>query len=249
MTFWSGELLAEELPQLIEPYDKSLIDCSAYTLRVGREIYITPDQDTKSPGSHTKRQLKDNEAFAIPPGQFAFLITEEYVRVPPTAMAFISMKARVKFGGLVNVSGFHVDPGYYGRLVFSVYNAGPLPISLQQGMPLFLIWYAYLDRCTKEAKSAYKTPEYLDNSLLLKASAAIYSPQALTEIVQKQEHVIDRYKEDMTRQVHALERGLVDRVHQVEKQLERVAVIGATLLAILLFLVRNQIADLFQIVH
>lgn len=238
-------MLAEELPLLIEPFDEALIDCSAYTLRVGREVYITPDQDTKSPGSHTKRQLKDNEPFAIPPGQFAFLITEEYVRIPPTAIAFISMKARVKFGGLVNVSGFHVDPGYHGKLVFSVYNAGPLPVPLQQGMPLFLIWYAYLDRYTEKAKRAYKTPEYLDNSLLLKASAAIFSPQALTDIVQQQEHMICQHKLDVTEQVNSLERKLVDRVHSVEKRIVHITVIGTTILTFIIFLVRKQIEALF----
>ena len=50
--------------------------------------------------------------FTIPPGQFAFLLTEEVVSVPPDALAFISIRAKTKFRGLVNVSGFHVDPGY-----------------------------------------------------------------------------------------------------------------------------------------
>ena len=41
----------------------------------------------------------------------ALLITEEQVNVSLYAMAFISMKAGKKLGGLINISGFHVDPG------------------------------------------------------------------------------------------------------------------------------------------
>ena len=59
---------------------------------------------------------------------------------------FISMKARIKFRGLVNVSGFHVDPGYKGRLLFAVFNAGPSDVHLARGDECFLVWYASLDR-------------------------------------------------------------------------------------------------------
>jgi dCTP deaminase len=53
---------------------------------------------------------------------------------------------------LVNVSGFHVDPGYHGQLTFAVFNAGPVPIHLKRGQPIFLIWYASLDRETAVKK-------------------------------------------------------------------------------------------------
>ena len=63
--------------------------------------------------------------------------TREEVRIPSNVLAFISIKASVKFDGLVNISGFHVDPGFHGRLKFSVYNAGSQPIFLQIGQPAF----------------------------------------------------------------------------------------------------------------
>ena len=74
--------------------------------------------------------------------------------MPDTALAFISVRATIKFRGLVNVSGFHVDPGYKGRLVFSVFNAGPGPVHLARGDECFLIWYADLDRVPKLVKSS-----------------------------------------------------------------------------------------------
>lgn len=66
-----------------------------------------------------KRVLTEKKSqFTIPKGQFALLITEEIVKVPNNALAFISFKAKYKYKGLINVSGFHVDPGWYGKLTF-----------------------------------------------------------------------------------------------------------------------------------
>src|SRR5258708_16870827 len=115
--FWSGETLGERLKSLIEPFAPDRVDCAAYKLSVGPEVYVSPNDQAVEPNSVTVRQLGDGEAFTIPPGQFAFLLTEEIVSVPADALAFISIRAKTKFRGLVNVSGFHVDPGYRGQLI------------------------------------------------------------------------------------------------------------------------------------
>lgn len=181
MAFWSGEKLGEELPNLIEPFNPSEIDCAAYTLHVGDEVYISPDREIASPSRHSKQKLTAGEAFAIPPGQFAFLTTKEVVTVPSNALAFISIKARLKFSGLVNISGFHVDPGYKGELIFSVLNAGPKPLHLTQGQKLFLIWYADLDRDTTLKKLPIEGFKGIDANLINGISGEILSLQSLSE--------------------------------------------------------------------
>ena len=90
------------------------------------------------------KELKPAEKIKIKPGHFALLLTEETVKIPETKIAFISIKAKIKFKGLVNVSGFHVDPGFEGKLLFSVYNAGPSTIILKRGEKYFPIWFAEL---------------------------------------------------------------------------------------------------------
>ena len=45
---------------------------------------------------------------------------------------------------MVNVSGFHVDPDFNGKLLFSVYNAGPATITLKRGQNYFPLWLAEL---------------------------------------------------------------------------------------------------------
>lgn len=180
MAFWSGEKLDSLLPPLITPFDTNCIDCAAYTLSVGNDIFVTADQSPSvSVTQGVRITLKEKEQFIIPAGQFAYLHTQEIIRVPDNAVAFISMKATQKFKGLVNVSGFHVDPGWNGQLVFSVYNAGPAPVHLEQGMKLFLIWYCDLDRHSLKVKSMPNPKLGLHNELMANMSGQVFSPMAL----------------------------------------------------------------------
>lgn len=198
MPFWSGEKLEEEAGNCITgQYDNNNIDCAAYTLHVGPEVFITPDHYEVNPSQNTKRSLGEKEAFNIPSGQFAFLLTEESVCISDKCIAFISMKASTKFKGLVNVSGFHVDPGFKGRLVFSVFNAGPMPIKLQRGMPLFLMWLADLDRQTKKHKTHIPITE-LDLKIIDPIHGPIFSPQAISESVKS-------FKNDIKEEVHKID--------------------------------------------
>lgn len=144
--FWGGERLKDELGALIDDYDVKRVDRAAYRLRVGGEVYVSPTGEPNDPRNKPKKPLGAGESFTIPAGQFGFILTEERIRVPQHAIAFISIRATYKFRGLVNVSGFHVDPHYEGKLLFSVFNAGPGAVHLSRGEECFLIWYASLDR-------------------------------------------------------------------------------------------------------
>jgi dCTP deaminase len=123
MPFWSDKTLRARGEQLIEPYRADRVKQGAYELSVGGEAYITSEKGKKS-------KVAQDTPITIPPGQFGLLITREIVTAPIKAIAFISIREGTKFRGLVNVSGFHVDPGYNDRLMFSVYNAGSQNIVL-----------------------------------------------------------------------------------------------------------------------
>ena len=143
--FWGAEQLRAKLDEgRVVPFDSKRIDGASYRLSVGDEVYISPTTDATDPGTKSIILLKKGEAFTIPPGQFAFLLTEEIVKVELAEIAFISVRAKTKYRGLINVSGFHVDPGFQGRLTFAVFNAGPVAVHLRQGQEIFLIWYAEL---------------------------------------------------------------------------------------------------------
>jgi dCTP deaminase len=182
MAFWSGEKLEQELPALVDDFDKRRIDCAQYHLRVGDQAFVTGDVQSTAPSAPLVSVLgaPPHHTIRIAPGQFAFLLTLEEVRVPETAMALISMRARYKFKGLINVSGFHVDPGWQGKLLFSVYNAGPSEVILSKGEALFLIVYADLDRPTAKLYDGQSlNQKSIDAGLLQNMTSQVFSPQAL----------------------------------------------------------------------
>src|SRR5438132_1104359 len=102
MSFWNTNRLRQECQAqgLITPYREERALRCAYELGVGPEAFITSMTDDTT-------HLPAGNKVIIPPGQFGLLITREVVYVPDNAIAFISMRARIKFQGLVNVSGFH----------------------------------------------------------------------------------------------------------------------------------------------
>jgi dCTP deaminase len=146
MSFWSSEKIKEVTAKtpLVEPYDEKAIAHGAYELGLGPEAFLTSDDENK------KTVLDEGEQLVIPPGQFCLLLTEEKVFISDNAIGLISIKAGVKFRGLINVSGFHVDSGFQGRLKFSVYNAGSQNIVLQRKQRVFLLWFCDLDRATSD---------------------------------------------------------------------------------------------------
>lgn len=190
--FWSGETLAASLPNLIDPPNKDNIDCSAYRLSIGSEVYISPSDQSVEKKSATVRRYDVGQWFAIPPGQFAFLITAETVHVPTDAIAFISIRAKVKFRGLVNVSGFHVDPGYRGQLTFSVFNAGPVPVQLKCGEQIFLIWYASLDRRTRMGK-VNPAASGMAGGVIMGVAGELQSLEGLSARIHRLERMYERY--------------------------------------------------------
>jgi dCTP deaminase len=212
MPFWSSQTLEARLKDLVDAPNKDMVDCNAVTLRVGRELYITPGFEQSDPNSHTKRLLPEGSPFAIPPGQFAFLLTEEVVTIPRETMSFISMKATYKLKGLVNVSGFHVDPGWSGPLIFAVFNAGPAPVHLERGLPLFLLWIADLDARSDKYR-AKAGPNGIPPLTINNITGVVDSIYALEK----------RLREDLKR-LDDKDIELSDRLHAMDKAHNRILI-------------------------
>lgn len=152
MTFWSAATLRRriEKEELISDYCEKRVGRANYTLRMGSQAYVSPEKRVTEVDGRQVTNLKECSNCTIPPGQFGFLLSKEIVKVPYDAIAFISVRATFKFMGLVNVSGFHVDPGWNDRLIFAVFNGGPSSITVSQGDKLFHIWFANLDKYAKK---------------------------------------------------------------------------------------------------
>lgn len=138
LTGKSIETLCKRDPPLIDkPAPATKFDGWSYDMRLGTEVFLSSEKEVRDLGS--------NGAFFLQPGDFALLTTEEALNIPPNIVAFITLRFSVALKGLVNVSGFHVDPGFSGKIVFSVYNAGPNAVALRQGEPTFMVCFAYLE--------------------------------------------------------------------------------------------------------
>ena len=138
-----------------DDFDEKRIKSGAYELSLGNEVFVTDAKNRK-----VENLTETNRGIDINPGQFALLLTMEKVHIPKDKIAFISIKAGEKLKGLVNVSGFHVDPGFHDHLLFSVYNAGPSPITLNYGEPYFPMWLAQLDEELPDDKAYNKDNEH-----------------------------------------------------------------------------------------
>lgn len=203
--FWSRQTLHQRISSDVlivddkgaSLYDWRRLDPAGYRLSMGAEVYVSP---SKASARASVRSLDEREAFLIPPGQFAFLLTEEVVHVPDDAYAFIALRSkRTKFRGLVNVSGFHADPGYRGRLVFAVFNAGPGDVHLRRGDELFMIAFADLDRTTDRPRPEGEVFLHIPVDLVAPIAGEVQSLAGLKEN-------IDEVEDDLDGRLHAMER-------------------------------------------
>lgn len=140
MAFLAKAALAEEMNHgrlIVQNFDENCLRQASYDLRLGKELYLA--------GESVPRFLSDESPFmSIPPGQFAILTCHEIVAIPRERLAFISVRSKYKLEGLINISGFHVDPSFRGVLRFGVQNVGPADILLKCLEPTFTIFFAEL---------------------------------------------------------------------------------------------------------
>lgn len=160
---------------VIRPFDDSRIKNGAYEMSLGDQVFQTDSYPKKV------KILINDEKIEIKPGQFALLLTKEYIKIPKNKIAFISIKASIKFKGLVNVSGFHVDPGFEGKLLFSVYNAGPSNIILSSGTPYFPIWFSELDETQEYKGNHNKQVNISDGPVESLSQGELASPSDLSK--------------------------------------------------------------------
>ena len=178
--------------KVILPFNEKRVKNGAYELSLGEEVYLTDSKTGK-----VEKLTEENRQVDLNPGQFALLLTKEKVNIPNDKIAFISIKAGEKLKGLVNVSGFHVDPGFNDHLLFSVYNAGPSIIVLNFGEPYFPIWFAEMKTELSESEA------YNDNN----------------DHYHKLEHIPPKYIEFLKRGELTSPKALLDKINDVEHSL------------------------------
>jgi len=174
----------QDEPIMIDRFHVDCLRSIAYEMRLGEEVYVT----TEELPALFKRGEKD--AIRIEPGEFAVLTTLEYLYIPTDIVAFISIRYGYKERGLVNVSGFHVDPGFYGKLFFTVYNAGPSDIVLKYRDRIFMIMLAKLGRRTEAYEGKHKGQIKLQPEVISALKGTSVSVRNLDERLKRLETIV-----------------------------------------------------------
>jgi dCTP deaminase len=190
--FWSSSKIDTKQKQhsLVTPFDPEAIKQGAYELCLGPQAAVSCD------GMNRPTNLGSRGVLCIPGGQFGLLLTEELISIPNDAIAFISLKTKIKSQGLVNVSGFHVDPGFKGRLKFWVYNAGNQDIQILRGDRTFLIWFSDLDSATTDPYPNRDPASQNEVSAedLRRLQGRLASPAALAKQIEQLEQKIKAFE-------------------------------------------------------
>ncbi|WP_300533815.1 hypothetical protein [uncultured Mameliella sp.] len=193
MTFWGRNewLSTSDCDFPVEPRDHSKVEEAGYKLSVGDQIYLTEKNGAKV------RNLAPGETFFISPGQFAYILTEERVKIPLDMIGFISVRASIKFYGLVNVSGFHVDPGYKGKLIFAVFNSGPSRINLQRGQSIFSLWVASLASPISTKDAPKKSYDELSPDVINKIDGQHLTAYQVHDNIEDVRKIAEENKDDL----------------------------------------------------
>lgn len=165
----------EEIFPIAGQYDEEHLSQASYDLCIGDEIFLSENR--------IPNHINDGTPYVLlPPGQFALIKTFEQISVPPDLIGFLSIRSTYKFQGLINISGFHVDPTYSGNLIFAVQNVGPSDIRLRYREPVFMIMFAELksDLIANKRKPGF-TSIQLDQMAKL-GGASITLAQLSTEL-------------------------------------------------------------------
>lgn len=167
-----------------ESYEHECFNGWEYDLRLGNEYYSTT--------SDLPVYLNKKDPYVvIRSGDFALLITKEKLQMPLDVMAFISIKFTYKQKGLINISGFHVDPGYNGKIIFSVYNAGPNDIILRSEDCVFMIFFQGLGQKIKKKSSG--SFENIPVNMISAIRGRSASLSANAEKIDRVEHYVKFY--------------------------------------------------------
>lgn len=127
--------LTELFPNSKEEFDSDSLQEASYDLRMGSQVFISHEQ-------LPVYLSEENPVAIIPSGAFALLISYEEIGVPEDLIGFITTRLKFKLQGLINVSGFHVDPSYKGHLIFSVQNVGPNDIRIYYRECVFTMFWS-----------------------------------------------------------------------------------------------------------
>ncbi len=107
----------EESGLIIKPFESEQLQGASYDLRVGKRLLIS--------GEDRESDLSEDGAVALPPGDFAVTVSDEYFEIPQNMVLNIGPKTYLTKKGVILQAGMQIDPGFKGHLILGLYNSSP----------------------------------------------------------------------------------------------------------------------------
>lgn len=161
----------------------SKIQPASIDLTIGR-ILVPVEDDSED-------RVHEEPSLSLEQGETAVVETREYLTLPRTVAAIGFPPATVSRDGLLMTNPGHIDPGYAGRLKFTLINLGKKPIELASGNPICTLLFFSIP-----------TPEHAYDQLDNTEKPAHPSDQALLRRLSKDFlNFNDRIKKTVSRKV------------------------------------------------
>ena len=120
---------------VIEPFTEDRLQGASYDLALGKEALVSKKDEL------VMLSEKSNNPLVMKAGDFALVITKEFIKLPQDIAVNIGMKSRLARHGLMLLAGMQVDPGFEGHLRLGLYNASPVKIVLDYDADLCMLQF------------------------------------------------------------------------------------------------------------
>ncbi len=137
----------------IHPFHSDALQPASYDMRLHWKLLVSPTRHER--GRIVDLRKEPLKKFAVEPGRFVGVLTEEKLNLPLTIIGRFGLRSEFTRHGLVAFGGIQIDPGFKGRLAISLFHAGPAPIELRHKNQMFTVEFHLLDH---QASTGYKGP-------------------------------------------------------------------------------------------
>lgn len=137
----------------IHPFHPDALEPASYDMRLHWKLLVSPTRYER--GHVVDLRKEPHHQFAVEPGRFVGVLTEEKLAVPLIMAGRFGLRSVFTRHGLVAFGGIQIDPGFKGRLAISLFHSGPEPIKLKHKQRMFTVEFHLLDH---PASIGYKGP-------------------------------------------------------------------------------------------
>lgn len=98
----------------IDPFDRDSLQPASYDLKLGSDVAITDKEHIIN--------LKEQGTVVLRPGHTALVLTDEIIKLDNQHIARFGLISSLARAGLIASVGPQIDPGFEGKLVFTIRN-------------------------------------------------------------------------------------------------------------------------------